>query len=123
MTQLCAPGRRKDNMSDWDDPRGNLEKYERQHNAGEISYNEMVNRQSAEIDWIQAHCPHKNREGDYATVLCSDCGKSLGASASVSGGGGGLVVVKGGCSVVVMTLVGTAIPVAWGLIETARAIL
>jgi hypothetical protein len=109
-------------MTDWKDPRGNLAKYQRQHNAGEISYDEMVKRESAELDWIQKRCPHKNREPDHATVWCDDCGADLGPSAS-TGDSGGLVVVKGGCVVVGAMLIGAITAVAWSLIETAQAIL
>lgn len=115
-------------MTDWSgDVRGNIRKYERQFNAGEISEAQRDRLQDKELKWLEGHCPHKlgSREPDHKTVWCGDCGKNLGPSARAGKGeGGGLIVVRSGpCGVIALALVSAAAGLGWGLFEAVRPIL
>lgn len=87
---------------------------ERQHAAGEISYDDWAAKGADVVARHQEACPHPNPYLDGSTYVCDDCGAGLVPNL------GGAVVVKSGCVVVAVALLGGVAAATYGVVEAVR---
>ena len=111
------------------DPHKRIENLEKLHEQGKISYDEMVDGQSKQLDRLQKRCNHSTTEVEWLDgrriVWCAndDCSIKLDDGRGSTGSHGSAVKVKGGCAIVAITLVGGVAAVGWSVLEAARSIL